>query len=182
MPHFLIGTSKRDRSHGWMASPALGFAYSPNLRVIGKSKWSAMKTNLIWPLLFASLAFTPISAQNADISKRFSPEFVKAARRVIPLIRETAVRAPRDLVVQRILRMADAEAEIQTRGDQVVFLTMESASEAGWSPERVVICTHELRIMLERGTLSSSEACGDKSEKLPPDLQRLIPDEIKPRE
>ena len=141
-----------------------------------------MKTNLIWSLLFASLAFIPIYAQDADINKRFSPEFVKAARRAIPIIRETAVAPPRDLVVQRILRMADAEAEIQTHADRMVFMKMESASEGGWDPRRVVICTHELRVMLETGTLGSSEACGDKSQKLPPDLQQLIPDEIKPRE
>jgi hypothetical protein len=135
-----------------------------------------MKTLLTIAILLAScgLAF----GQGTDPGK-LSPDFVKAARRAVPLIREGAVVKPRDLTLQCMLRMADAEAEIQTNADQAVFSKMQEADEGKWNPRRIVICAHEIMVMLKAGTVAYSEACGDKSQALPSDLQHLIPDQIK---
>ena len=141
-------------------------------------KGEPMKALLTIAIILASCGLA--SGQGPGVG-RLSPDFVKAARRAIPLIREGAVVKPRDLALQCTLRMADAEAEIQTNADQAVFSKMQDASDGKWDSRRVVICAHDITVMLKAGTVAYSEACGDKSQALPSDLQHLIPDQITPR-
>jgi hypothetical protein len=112
-------------------------------------------------------------------SARYSPEFVKAARRALPLFR--VVSATPMLELHRVLRMADAEAEVYTQADQAVFWYMKELADGKFSPIGAVTCVHQLMIILRDGQsaadLKECEVVNALRPKSPTELP-TIPDHI----